>query len=46
MSKEDGRRIHEMADMMAQDWGTATISKPYSSNPLDDLEDDEDEDEY
>ena len=46
MSKEDGQRIHEMTDMIAHDWGKATISKPYSSNPLDDIEDDEDEEDF
>ena len=44
LSADDKQFLHNTAEAAATEWSKATITKPYSNNPLDDFEDDDEED--
>lgn len=46
LSNEDRELIQATASAVVLDWTSATITKPYSKNPLDDFEDDDDDEDY
>ena len=45
-SIEDKQLIRETAAAVAEDWAAATVTNPYKNNPLDDLEDEDDDEDY